>query len=72
MKRYHFSVNINGDEWLLYYKGKISQVVVTTFSGLKLSIPARNFIPYGGFSGIQGTFEITFDESNRITSLHKL
>ena len=46
-------------------------IIVTTFSGTRISIPAKNFIPFAGYAGVFGTFEISFDNNNRIQSLHK-
>jgi len=72
MIKYRFSLNISADDWQVFYQGGIRSIIVRAFNGLKLSIPARNFIPYVGFTGIQGTFEITFNEQRKIVRLQKL
>ena len=71
MTRHRFSVSISADEWLATYNGSISNVVVRSTRGIRISIPIRNFIPYVTYSGIQGTFEVTCFE-NRIIDLKKL
>ena len=71
MKRQRFYLSLSADQWLMYYKGQVQSIVVTTFTGTRLSVPARNFVPFVSHSGIQGTFEISFDANNRIVSLHK-
>lgn len=71
MKRMQFFLSLPADQWILYYKGQVQSIVVTTFQGTRISIPARNFVPFVGHSGIYGTFEISFDANNRIQSLHK-
>ena len=72
MIKYRFSLNISADDWQIFYQGGIRSIVVRAFNGLKLSIPARNFIPYVGFSGIHGTFEITFNAQRKIIHLKKI
>ena len=71
MTRHRFTVSISADEWLATYSGSISNVVVRSTKGIRISIPIRNFIPYVSYSGIQGTFEVTCFE-NRIIDLKKL
>ena len=71
MRRHRFSVSMSADEWLATYSGSISNIVVRSTKGIRISIPISNFIPYVTFSGIQGTFEVTCFE-NRIVNMRKL
>lgn len=71
MTCHRFSVSISADEWLATYSGSISNIVVRSTKGIRISIPIRNFIPHVTYSGIQGMFEVTCFE-NRIIKLRKL
>ena len=71
MTRHIFSVSMSAEEWLATYSGSISNIVVRSTRGIRISIPIRNFIPHVTYSGIQGTFEVTCME-NRIIELKKL
>jgi hypothetical protein len=72
MTRYRFSISVSTEDWLSFYEGSIQNIIVRTFHGLRVSIPARNFLPFVTYSGIQGTFEITFNENKRIVQLTKI
>jgi hypothetical protein len=72
MTSYRFSISVSTEDWLSFYEGAIQNIIVRTFHGLRLSIPAQNFLPFVTFSGVQGTFEITFNEQKRITKLIKI
>ena len=71
MKRHRFTVSLSAEEWLGVYSGSISNLVVRSTKGMRISIPIRNFIPFVTYSGIQGTFEVDCFE-NRILELRKL
>ena len=72
MITYRFALNISSDDWQGFYQGGIRSIIVQTFNGIRLSIPASNFIPYVSFTGIQGTFAITFNAQRKIVRLQKL
>ena len=72
MTRYRFAISVSTEEWLSFYEGAIQNIIVRTFHGLRISIPARNFLPFVTYSGIQGTFDITFNDQNRIVQLVKI
>ena len=72
MKREIFYLYLSADKWLEFYSGKFNAIIVYSKSGKRLSIPARNFIPYASFAGVKGTFQITFDANNKIVNLQKV
>ena len=72
MRKERFYISISSEKWYLYYKGAYQNIVVYTYSGIRMSLPASNFIPYASFSGVEGTFEVTFSEQNKILDIKKL
>lgn len=69
MQSYYFSLNISSDEYLRYYKGEATHVMVYTYSGHRLSFPARNLREFIALNGIHGEFCIKVDNNNRMISL---
>ena len=72
MNRHRFTISISAEEWLSFYERSINNVIVRSFQGVRISIPVRNFIPHVTYSGVKGTFEITFSEQNRILNMKKI
>ena len=72
MTRHRFSVSISAEECLSFYQGEIKQVVVRSTTGLRISIPVQNFLPFVTYSGIQGFFEVAINSSNKIVEFTKL
>jgi hypothetical protein len=69
---YYFSLHLNQKEWLKYYSGKANSVIVTTTNGLRVSIPANNFIKYTSGNGIYGFFSMTISPQNKIIGIQRI
>lgn len=69
---YYFSMQLNQKEWLKYYSGRANAIVVTTTNGLRVSIPANNFIKYSTGAGIYGFFSMTINAQNKIIGIQRI
>jgi len=67
-----FYLTLSYDEYSAVYKGHAQYVITKSFDGRTVRFPADILKPYLTRSGIQGTFEIHFDESNKFKSLEKI
>ncbi len=72
MKVHYFHIRIAPDEWLRYYRGTAEAVLVTSLSGLRISIPAVHFRQFTTFMGIQGVFRLILNDDNTFVKLDQL
>lgn len=54
--KYYFNINITYDEFLPYYQGRVSTIVVTSTEGQRIQFPAIHIKKYLLSSGINGYF----------------
>ena len=71
-EKHYFSLHLNQKEWLKYYSGRANAILVTTTTGLKISIPAHNFIKFTMGNGIYGFFCMTISPQKKILGLQKM
>ena len=69
---YYFSMQLNQKEWLKYYSGRANAIIVTTTNGIRVSIPANNFIKYSNGGGIHGFFSMTINAQNKIVGIQRI
>ncbi len=67
-----FSVKLNSDQVLQYYKGKKNSVRVRTESGQTMSIPYDIMLKFVTREGIYGRFEISYSDDGRLLDLIRL
>ena len=72
MTSMRFSLNISAEQYQRYYKGSARSVIVSTEDGLTLKFPASALQQFVTLDGIQGHFEIRFDDQNKLQSVIKL
>ena len=72
MNKAVFSVSLNSEQVLQFYKGLKSRVQVRTQNGQSMSIPYDHLLKYVTREGIYGTFEITYDDFGNLGQLRKL
>ena len=72
MNKAVFSVSLNSEQVLQFYKGMKSRVQVRTQSGQSMSIPYDHLLKYVTREGIYGTFEITYDNFGNLGQIRKL
>lgn len=58
-------------EFLPYYQGKVSGIVVTSIQGLRVQFPAMHLRKFVTPSGVQGYFRLE-TKNNKFFSLTKL
>ncbi|VAX10380.1 hypothetical protein MNBD_GAMMA26-160 [hydrothermal vent metagenome] len=70
--RIRFQINLLQEEYLRYYQGAASAVIVHAEDGRRVQIPANSLRPFVGQQGIQGRFEIMLDQNNKLIDITKL
>ncbi len=64
-----FYLNISADQYQAYYMGAAKFVNVRSEDGRTLKFPASELQKFISHNGIQGRFEITFNEQYKLVSL---
>ena len=72
MKRMTFSMKLSAEKYLRYYEGSASAVIVQADDGRTLKFPINAIQKYVTRDGIEGRFEIIFDDNNKMQSLNRL
>lgn len=65
-------LNIPAEEYLRYYRGGVNQIVGPDISGQVIRFPANRVQQFVTHDGIQGLFEISFDENNKFVDIKKI
>jgi len=71
IQQYFFSINMAYLEFLPYYQGQITSIVVTSTRGLRVQFPAMHLRKFVTPSGVQGYFRLE-TKNNKFFSLTKL
>ena len=72
MPSLRFSLQLSSDQYLAYYKGQAKHISVVCDDGRRIEFPAEHLRSYLTHDGIQGYFEIEFDQQYRFSALRKL
>jgi hypothetical protein len=72
MQTYLFSLSISYQDYLDYYAGAATTILVTADSGTRLRLPAAKFRPFLSQLGLRGRFRLTADQNNKFVSLEAL
>jgi len=72
MKKMRFSLSISAEQYQAYYRGSAKFVWVQTEDGRSLKFPASELQPFILHDGIQGRFEIVFNNQHKLVSFNKL
>jgi len=72
MKRMTFSMNLSAEKYLRYYQGSAKAVIVQADDGRTLKFPINAIQKFVTRDGVQGRFEIIFDDNNKMQSLNRL
>ena len=67
-----FSISLNSDQVLQYYKGKKHRVQVRTREGFSMSLPYDVLLQYVTREGIYGTFEISYGDDGKLGELRRI
>ena len=71
-QRVRFDLNIPAEQILAYYQGIAKKVSVQAHDGRRIEFPAERLRPFLNHNGIQGVFELEFDERHRFVALHRI
>lgn len=69
--KYYFNLNITYDEFLPYYQGRVTTIVVRSTEGQRIQFPAMHIRKYLLPSGINGYFCL-HTENNKFLLLEKI
>lgn len=69
--KYYFSLNITKNDFLPYYRGEVTSIVVTTNLGTTVKFPAMHLRQHLTSRGIYGHFCLE-TQNNKFLSLNKL
>jgi hypothetical protein len=70
--RLRFRLSITADTFEAYYRGRVRQVQVRSSDGTLVRFPASALRPFLTHAGIDGEFELTFDQNRRLIALRRL
>lgn len=71
MKRYEFRLDLSPEQYLPYYRGDATQVVVRCTTGAKLRFPAVMLRKFVLKDGIHGDFVLFCDEEHKGAELRR-
>jgi len=72
MDRIRFHIELSADEYLQYYNGTASALIVKADDGRRVQLPAGRFRQFVTQDGIHGYFEITLGDKHKLLSITKL
>ena len=72
MKRMTFSMKLSAEKYLRYYQGSANAIIVQADDGRSLKFPIEAVQKFVTREGIEGHFEIIFDDNNKMQSLNRL
>ena len=67
-----FSIKISPEQYLAYYQRSVNNVSVVATDGRRIQFPARLLQKFVTHDGIEGTFEMEFDDQHKLIELRKL
>lgn len=67
-----FRLAISAEEYLAYYQGSAQEVVVHSDDNKIVRFPASAIRKFVTHDGIYGSFEITFDENNKLIAIQPI
>jgi hypothetical protein len=67
-----FRLAISAEEYLAYYQGNAQEVIVRSDDNKIVRFPASAIRKFVTHDGIFGSFEITFDENNKLIAIQPI
>jgi len=67
-----FRLAISAEEYLAYYQGSAQVVVARSDDGKTIRFPASAIRQFVTHDGIYGSFEISFDENNKLIAIQPI
>ncbi|MBB4868007.1 hypothetical protein HNP46_006926 [Pseudomonas nitritireducens] len=72
MARVVLDISLPADRLQALYRGQANRIQVLSRDGRQVNLPAHHLRPFVTHSGIQGCFELEFDDSGRLLALRRL
>jgi len=72
VNKLRFHLRLDAQEYLPYYSGRVTAISVVTDDGRRIEFPAEHLRQFVSHQGIDGYFEIEFDENNRLRKLKRI
>ena len=72
MRTVRFNLAISSNNYLSYYQGRARSVSGMADDGSRIKFPAEHLRPFVMHDGVQGRFELVFDDNNRFIALRKI
>ncbi|HED33124.1 MAG TPA: DUF2835 family protein [Gammaproteobacteria bacterium] len=72
MQKMRFFLSISAEQYQAYYQGAAKSVRVQTEDGRTLKFPASELQKYVSHEGVQGRFEIIFNDQHKLVKLVRL
>ena len=69
--RIYFRISLPAERYLHYYRGNARAVIVRSEDGRRVQLPAANLRPFVTAEGIEGRFELTLDENNKLIRIRR-
>jgi len=67
-----FSISMNPDTYLHYYRGRAKNIIVTAEDGRRIQFPAKALQPFIKTNGIHGRFRLFFDKNHKFLKLESI
>lgn len=67
-----FRLTLSPEQILAYYQGTARQVLVRALDGRRIQCPAEWLRRFISPSGVQGEFQLSFDDQHRLLELRRL
>ena len=67
-----FNLAIPADQFLAYYRGQVQDIQVRANNGQTLRFPAKAVRRFLSHDGIYGSFEIRFDDANKLLGIERV
>lgn len=65
-------IGISADDYLRFYKGRVSAVQVRARDGRTVRFPASMLRSFVDANGVHGCFLLRYDQHNRLVSLERM
>jgi hypothetical protein len=72
MSKLIIPLRISSSEYLKWYTGSATSVTGLTQQGVSVNFPASILKPFITHNGVNGVFEIEFDDDNRFIGIRQL
>ncbi|MFT6270066.1 MAG: hypothetical protein ACJAVV_002894 [Alphaproteobacteria bacterium] len=71
-KSHYFSVSMSYAECEDLYRHQIKYLLVTDIEGKRIQLPKQNMQKFISPSGLQGSYQLIVDQSNKIISINHI